>query len=72
MGVPVVFPSKTPERISTVSDSQIEGTLHVSLAQRQARRAAVDDATETGTMGFPECRHSEKFAESVGRHAFPL
>jgi hypothetical protein len=60
MGVPVVLPSKVPDRISTSSVSR-----QVRLAQFHAGRAAIDNAAKRLAVAFSEAGYSEEFTEAV-------
>ena len=83
MGVPVVLPSNTPERISTVSDlaalrdmargaglAPVEVGLDIGFAQLHARRATIDDAADGRAVRFAEGGDGEQGAESVSRHDY--
>ncbi len=78
MGVPVVRPSNTPERIFTASrfaalthelrsagTASVDVALQVVLAQFKSGRAAVDDASQRGSVTLAEGRHREQFADRV-------
>ena len=78
MGVPSVCPSKTPERMRTVSDSlrwvderalargaAVEVGLDVGLGERQARRAAVDDGADRRAVRLAPGGDAEEVAEGV-------
>jgi hypothetical protein len=46
----------------------IELALNILLFKRNARRTAVDDTANRGSVAFPEARKPEKMAESIERH----
>lgn len=75
IGVPVVFPSKTPERISTSSPSFLWVVkrlwpvfcglelLDIGFVQWKTRRAAVDDNSDGLPVGFSPGRYFKYCAD---------
>ena len=49
----------------------VEPLLNVGLAQRQARRHAIDDAADPGPMAFAPGREPERVADTVAGHPPP-
>ncbi len=81
IGVPVVRPSNTPERISTASDSRrcvtwrdVPGRRRSSsrwmsvAGELHSGRAAVDDAADRRAVRFAERGDAEKRAECIAGH----
>jgi hypothetical protein len=83
IGVPVVFPSYTPERISTRSSSRrwvtclevpgfpaVEVGLDVGFGERHPWRAAIDHAADRRAVRFAEGGDGEEGAEGVAGHGW--
>ncbi len=81
MGVPVVTPSNTPERMRTciaflalagelggAGAAPVDVGLQVGFAQRQTRRAAIDHTAQCRPMALAKARHHEGLAETVTGH----
>ena len=81
IGVPVVLPSNTPERISTTSSSRRCVTWREVPGLRRSRsgwmsasesaipgRAAVDDAADRRPVALAERGDAEELAEGVAGH----
>ena len=81
MGVPVVWPSKTPERMRTgvglaplgheaggAGPAPVERGLDVGLGQRDTRRHAVDDAADGRPVALAPGGDAEEQAEAVAGH----
>ena len=80
IGVPSVWPSKTPERISQLvglvargddlalpGAAAVEFGLDVGLGSGECGRAAVDDDADAAAVGFAEGGDAEDVAEAA-RH----
>ena len=78
MGVPVVAPSNTPERIETASGScrcvvnldwpgrrAVQPGLDVGFAQGNARRTAIDHAPDRRPVAFAPAGDPEEMAETI-------
>ncbi len=49
----------------------VDVALQIGLAQLESRRAAVDDATQRGSVTLAEGRHREQSADRITRHTRP-
>ena len=78
MGVPSVWPSKTPDRIRQRSVSlrvvhdlalagpaPVELTLDIFFAQLEKRRTAIDDYAHAAAVGFAPGRDAEELSEAA-------
>ena len=85
IGVPVVWPSNTPDRIRTSSafaalrgearlagPAAVEPGLDIGFRQRNAGRRAIDDAADRRPVALAPGREAEQMAEAVVRQASVL
>jgi hypothetical protein len=54
--------------VGLAGTSSVELRLYKIKVDRQAGRAAINDATQSGTMGLPECGQSKKLSEGIPSH----
>ena len=82
--MPVVFPSKVPDQdldlvgllalggeLALPRPAAVEPGLDVRFGERDARRAAVDDAAERRPVALAPGGDAEEMAEAVVRHGRP-